>query len=137
MSAPRTHASEEDAITASNAGATLAVSQFSSARHRDGSLLIESTRSHFDLIQPERVAGHLQAMLAELDAAYQGIERNRADSAKYVLPTAQQMMPHASSQPFFSPDGKWVAFFAQGYLQKVWLFPRGPSSPITGTPRSA
>src|SRR4029453_18141677 len=34
--------------------------------HRDGSLLIEPTPSHFDLIQPARVAAHLAAMVKEL-----------------------------------------------------------------------
>ena len=34
--------------------------------HRDGSLLIEPTPSHFDLIQPERLAAHLTAMVKEL-----------------------------------------------------------------------
>lgn len=34
--------------------------------HRDGSLLIEPTPSHFDLVQPERVATHLAAMVEEL-----------------------------------------------------------------------
>jgi hypothetical protein len=36
--------------------------------HRDGSLLIEPTPSHFDLLQPERIARHLSAMLEELRA---------------------------------------------------------------------
>jgi len=36
--------------------------------YRDGSLLIEPTPSHFDLIQPERVAAHLSAMVDELRA---------------------------------------------------------------------
>ena len=34
--------------------------------HRDGSLLIEPTRSHFELLQPERIARHLAAMVEEL-----------------------------------------------------------------------
>ena len=34
--------------------------------HRDGALLIEPTPSHFDLIQPERVARHLAVMVEEL-----------------------------------------------------------------------
>jgi hypothetical protein len=34
--------------------------------HRDGSILIEPTPSHFDLIQPERLATHLTAMVKEL-----------------------------------------------------------------------
>jgi hypothetical protein len=37
--------------------------------HRDGALLIEPTPSHFDLVQPERVATHLAAMVEELRAA--------------------------------------------------------------------
>jgi hypothetical protein len=37
-------------------------------RHRDGSLLIEPTPNHFDLIQVERVAAHLAAMVAGLRA---------------------------------------------------------------------
>ena len=37
--------------------------------HRDGSLLIEPTPSHFELIQPERVATHLAAMVEELRAS--------------------------------------------------------------------
>ncbi|HEU5181033.1 MAG TPA: serine/threonine-protein kinase [Candidatus Polarisedimenticolia bacterium] len=37
--------------------------------HRDGSLLIEPTPSHFELIQPERIAAHLAAMVEELRAA--------------------------------------------------------------------
>jgi pimeloyl-ACP methyl ester carboxylesterase len=37
--------------------------------HRDGALLIEPTPSHFDLLQPERVAMHLAAMVEELRAA--------------------------------------------------------------------
>jgi serine/threonine protein kinase len=35
-------------------------------RHRDGSLLIEPTPSHFELIQVDRVAAHLAAMIDEL-----------------------------------------------------------------------
>jgi hypothetical protein len=35
-------------------------------RHRDGALLIESTPSHFELLQPERMARHLNAMVEEL-----------------------------------------------------------------------
>ena len=35
-------------------------------RHRDGALLIESTPSHFELLQPERMARHLHAMVEEL-----------------------------------------------------------------------
>ena len=34
--------------------------------HRDGSLLIEPTPSHFDLLQPARVAAHLAAIVKEL-----------------------------------------------------------------------
>jgi len=34
--------------------------------HRDGSLLIEATPSHFELLQPERVAAHLATMVKEL-----------------------------------------------------------------------
>lgn len=34
--------------------------------HRDGALLIEPTESHFELLQPERVAKHLAAMVTEL-----------------------------------------------------------------------
>lgn len=37
--------------------------------HRDGSLLVDSTRSHFDLLQPDRVASHLAAMVEELREA--------------------------------------------------------------------
>jgi Protein kinase domain len=37
--------------------------------HRDGALLIESTKSHFEIVQPERVAKHLAAMVGELRAA--------------------------------------------------------------------
>src|SRR5262245_23526589 len=36
--------------------------------HRDGALLIESTPSHFELLQPERVAAHLASMIQELRA---------------------------------------------------------------------
>jgi len=36
--------------------------------HRDGSLLIEPTPGHFELIQPERIAAHLAAMVEELRA---------------------------------------------------------------------
>jgi len=36
--------------------------------HRDGSMLIEPSPSHFDLLQPERVAKHLAAMVADLRA---------------------------------------------------------------------
>jgi serine/threonine protein kinase len=36
--------------------------------HRDGSLMIEPTPSHFDLLQPERIAAHLAAMVEELRA---------------------------------------------------------------------
>jgi pimeloyl-ACP methyl ester carboxylesterase len=35
-------------------------------RYRDGSLIIEPTNSHFELIQPERVAKHLAEMVQEL-----------------------------------------------------------------------
>jgi serine/threonine protein kinase/pimeloyl-ACP methyl ester carboxylesterase len=34
--------------------------------HRDGALLIEPTPSHFDLLQPERLAAHLATMVNEL-----------------------------------------------------------------------
>ena len=34
--------------------------------HRDGGLLIEPTPSHFDLLQPERVGAHLEAVVREL-----------------------------------------------------------------------
>jgi hypothetical protein len=34
--------------------------------HRDGSLLIEPTPSHFEIVRPERVATHLAAMVEEL-----------------------------------------------------------------------
>jgi hypothetical protein len=34
--------------------------------HRDGALLLDSTKSHFELLQPNRVAGHLAAMIQEL-----------------------------------------------------------------------
>lgn len=34
--------------------------------HRDGSLLIEPTPSHFELLQPERIAAHLATMVKEL-----------------------------------------------------------------------
>ena len=37
--------------------------------HRDGSLLVEPTPSHFDIVAPERVAVHLQAMIGELRTA--------------------------------------------------------------------
>ena len=37
--------------------------------HRDGSLLIEPTPSHFELLQPERVAAHLATMVKELREA--------------------------------------------------------------------
>jgi hypothetical protein len=37
--------------------------------HRDGSLLIEPTPSHFELLQPARVAAHLATMVEELRAA--------------------------------------------------------------------
>jgi len=37
--------------------------------HQDGSLLIETTPSHFELLQPERVAAHLATMVEELRAA--------------------------------------------------------------------
>jgi tRNA A-37 threonylcarbamoyl transferase component Bud32/pimeloyl-ACP methyl ester carboxylesterase len=36
--------------------------------HRDGALLIEPTPGHFDLLQPERIAKHLAAMVEELRA---------------------------------------------------------------------
>jgi DNA-binding winged helix-turn-helix (wHTH) protein len=35
-------------------------------RHRDGALVIEPTPSHFELLQPERVARHLAAVVEEL-----------------------------------------------------------------------
>ena len=34
--------------------------------HRDGSMLIEPTESHFELLEPDRVAAHLAAMVADL-----------------------------------------------------------------------
>jgi serine/threonine protein kinase len=34
--------------------------------HRDGSLLLEPTPSHFEITQPERIAAHLAAMVEEL-----------------------------------------------------------------------
>jgi len=34
--------------------------------HRDGAMLIEPTESHFELLDPDRVAGHLAAMVADL-----------------------------------------------------------------------
>jgi hypothetical protein len=37
--------------------------------HRDGSLLIELTPSHFDLLQPARVAAHLATLVKELREA--------------------------------------------------------------------
>ncbi|HUK62668.1 MAG TPA: hypothetical protein VLV15_05020, partial [Dongiaceae bacterium] len=37
-------------------------------RHRDGSLRIEPTPNHFDLMQVERIAAHLAAMVTELRA---------------------------------------------------------------------
>jgi serine/threonine protein kinase len=43
--------------------------QILGGHHRDGSLLIEPTPSHFELIQPERVAAHLAAMVEELRAS--------------------------------------------------------------------
>lgn len=43
--------------------------QILGGHHRDGSLLIEPTPSHFELIQPERIAAHLAAMVDELRAA--------------------------------------------------------------------
>ena len=37
----------------------------------------------------------------------------------------------SASQPFFSPDGQWVAFFARGELKKVRL-PGGPPASVAG-----
>lgn len=37
--------------------------------HRDGALLIEPTPSHFELIQPQRVAAHLEAMVEAVRSA--------------------------------------------------------------------
>ncbi|MGH7742107.1 MAG: serine/threonine-protein kinase [Candidatus Eiseniibacteriota bacterium] len=34
--------------------------------HRDGALLIEPTPGHFDIVQPDRIAAHLAAMVGEL-----------------------------------------------------------------------
>ena len=37
-------------------------------------------------------------------------------------------------QPFFAPDGKWVAFFAQGQLQKAEVAGGAPAGPGTFCP---
>ena len=45
-----------------------------------------------------------------------------ADSVAVVLPQTE-----GASNPFFSPDGAWIAFFADGMLKKV---PRGGGAPL-------
>ena len=53
------------------------------------------------------------------------VTRQGTDEARLYLRDLSSFEPRAVSgssgalQPFFSPDGKWVAFFAQGQLQKA------------------
>jgi len=59
--------------------------------------------------------GRIIAYAAQLGTAEPQLYLRRLDSFE------ARQVPAASGarQPFFSPDGKWVAFFAQGQLQKV------------------
>jgi hypothetical protein len=36
------------------------------SHHRDGALIIDTTNSHFELLQTDRIAGHLAAIVEEL-----------------------------------------------------------------------
>ena len=63
--------------------------------------------------------------------AYVGVASGRANLfLRPLADTASTLMPgtEGATEPFFSPDGKWIGFFVSGKLVKM---PRGGGVPIT------
>jgi serine/threonine-protein kinase len=69
--------------------------------------------------------------VAENDGREQLFLRDLASSESTPIPGTE-----GGTQPFFSPDGQWMGFFAEGSMKKVSLL-GGPPLTLTGIERFA